>query len=232
MTVLNVCEDVATEIGITVPTVVFGGTDRELVELQTLANKMAKRILRLHEWELLATVSTYTGDGAALSFSLPSDYDRMPKKTQLWSSTLEAPMTKINSFNRWLDLDVRSYDFVFNAWILIGGKVEIKPAMATAVTAKHYYVSNLIVTPTGAPPDTAVFAADSDVFRLSEELLTLGMIWQWKKTKGRPYAEDLADYEELKEKLIVEDKGSKIIIVGQRRIPKGARTAYPQTITA
>jgi len=229
MTILSVCQQVTPVIGLEVPTQVFGGTDREQIELQALANEMAQRIARAHDWELLTTLSTYTGDGVAETFALPSDYDRMPKKAQLWSSSLETPLTHITSTDRWLDLDVRSFDFVINAWIKIGGEIGIKPAMATGVTAKHYYQSNLIVEPVSGPNQTE-FLLDTDAFRLSERLLKLGMIWQWKANKGHPYAEDLANYEEFKEKEISDDKGSRILFIGPRRRPKGTRTAYPQAI--
>ena len=229
MTILSVCQQVATVIGINVPSQVYGGTDREQVELQSLANEMAKRIARAHDWQLLMTVATYAGDDVAETFALPTDYDRMPKKAQLWSSTLSTPLTHIQSADRWLDLDIRAFDFVVNAWIIIGGEMAIKPAMATGVSAKHYYQSNLIVSPASGP-DQVEFVIDTDTFRLSERLLKLGMIWQWKANKGLPYAEDMANFEELKEKQIGADKGSRMLVIGARRRPSGVKTAYPQSI--
>lgn len=231
MTVLSILQDVAPEIGIEVPTVVFGGTDREQIELKTHLNRAAKMIMRAHEWELLNTVATFTGDGSTTAFTLPTGYDRTPEKAQMWSSSLEAPMTHILSADRWLDLDVRSYDFVNQAWIKIGGQFEIKPAMATGVTGKIYYIDNRVFTASGGGSTIATAVNDGDDFRLDDELLKLAVIWRWKKSKSRPYAEDMADYEEELSQRIKEDKGSRMIIVGRRRIPKGARTAYPQTIT-
>ena len=231
MTILAICKDVAPVIGVTVPSVVYSGTARELVELQSLANRIAKRIMRAHEWELLKTVATYTGDASTTEFALPSDYDRMPVDSDMWSSDLQGPMSHITSSAEWLDFTERTSSSVTDSWTKIGGEISIKPAMATSDTAKHYYISNLIVTPTGAPPNIAAFTADDDVFRLNDELLTLGMIWQWKANKGRPYAEDMTNYEMLQSKLIREDKGSNVLVVGRRRIPSGVSLAYPQTIS-
>lgn len=231
MTVLTVLQDVAPEIGIEVPDVVFGGTERNQVELRTHLNRAAIMIMRDHEWQLLHTVATFTGDDAATAFALPTGYDRMPQKAQMWSSSLEAPMTHIMSSDRWLDLDVRSYDFVNQAWILIGDQFEIKPVMATGITGKIYYIDGRVFTANGGGSTIARAVNDGDIFRLDDEVLKLAVIWRWKKAKGRPYAEDMADYNEELNKRIKEDKGSRMIIVGRRRIPKGARTAYPQTIT-
>lgn len=226
MTILTVFTEVAPVIGMEVPTSVYSSTEREHVELGALANTMAKRIMRAHEWELLKTLATYTGNGSTEDFSLPSDYDRMLKKTQLWSSSLSTALTHITDTDEWLGLDVQAFDFVVNAWTIYGGLMHIKPAMATGVTAKHFYVSNLVVSPeTG--DDTAEFTADTDSFRLSEEVLKLGMIWQWKANKGQAYAEDMANYEELLAQRIAEDKGSRILREGAKRIPRDVTIAYP-----
>ena len=231
MTILTVMQAVTPVIGLTVPDSVISSTEREHVELTALANEMAKRIALAHDWQLLSTVETITGDGSTEAHSLPSDYDRMPKRAQVWSSSLETPLSRISSIDRWLGLDVQSYDYVINAWIIYGGQIHIKPALANAVTAKYFYQSNLIITPNGGGSNQTSFTNDGDTFRLDEDLLKLGMIWQWKANKGRPYAEDMANYEDRKERLIERDKGSRIHRMGRVRLPRGVDVAYPQTIS-
>lgn len=229
MTVLSVIADVAKVVGVTVPTQVFASTTREHVELAALANEMAVRIGKAHDWTLLRTLCTYTGDGTTTQFALPSDYLRMLKKTQLWSSAIQTPLTHIVDTDEWLEMQVRSYDYVIGAWTMLGGNIEILPAMANAVTAKWYYVSNLLVAPaTGS--NKALFTLDTDTFRLNERLLTLGMIWQWKANKGAAYAEEMATYEAALEQLISEDKGSRMVRVGRARLPRDVSIAYPQTV--
>lgn len=230
MTILSVIQAVAPVVGVAVPSAVVTSTDREHVELTALANEMAERISKAHEWQLFNTLATYTGDGSMEDFSLPADYDRMLTKAQLWSSSLETPLSAITDRDRWLGLDIQSFDFVVNAWIIYGGQMHIKPAMASGVTAKHWYQSNLIIAPVAGDNKTE-FTADTDVFRLPERLLKLGMIWQWKANKGLAYAEDMETYEVEKEKLIARDKGSRMVRVGSARMPKGVKTAYPQAIT-
>ena len=232
MTALSVVQGVCTKIGLTVPNSVVAETDRESVELTELMQEMAEEIMRAHEWELLKRVSTYTGDGSTEAFDLPSDYERMPTKADLWSSSLETALSHISDSNKWLELDIQSFDFVVNAWIKIGGQINIKPALASGVTAKHYYQSNLVWRNEADDANIAEVAADGDTFRLSERLLKLGMIWRWKANKGRSYAEDMANYENLKEKLINQDKGARMISIGRVRMPFDARIAYPQSITS
>jgi len=231
MTALTVIQKAAVKIGISRPTAVFSETSRTALELQEHMHEAAQDILKTHDWELLKTLQTMTGDGSAESFTLPTDYDRMSKDAKLWHSNLETPLRRILSDDEWLELDVRSYDFVVGVWIKLGGNILIKPAVASADTVKFYYISNLIVTPS-VGDDLTTFAADSDTFRLDERLLKLGLIWRWLAAKGRPYAEEMHDYETHKERLINEDKGFKIVRAGRMRMTKGLRVAYPRPVTA
>lgn len=230
MTVLSVAQDVAPEIGVSVPNLVMASTEREMIELRAVIQETATRIARGHDWQLLTTEATVTGDGSAEAFSLPSDYDRQRTKSQVWSASLETPLTPIADPDTWLGLDIQSFDFVINAWIIYGGQIRIKPALASGVTAKYMYQSNLIIAPDSGA-NKARFKADTDTFRLDEQLLTLGTIWQWKAGKGQPYAEEMADYEELKARLVSRDRGSRSVRVGRVRYPYDVKTAYPQNVS-
>lgn len=231
MTILSVCQEVAKVVGLEEPDVVFSSTTREIVELRSVANEMARRIADVYDWQVLCKIATITGDGSTEDWSLPSDYLRQMKKTNLWSSSLETALSHIESLDRWLELDVQSFDFVINAWTIYGGEIHVKPALASAVTAKYFYVRNTVVTASGGSLKTS-FTADDDTYGLSEDLLKLGIIWRWKEYKGQDYAEAMQDYEELKERLIIADKGSKGIRVGRPRLPSDVKIAYPVSITA
>ena len=146
------------------------------------------------------------------------------------AASLETPLSPIPDIDRWLGLDVQSFDFVVNAWIIFGGQFHIKPALASGVTAKHYYQSNLIVAADDASTKTS-FTVDTDTFRLDERLLKLGIVARWREVKGLPYAEEMDRFEDFKSKLMSSDKGSRIIRVGRARRPRGTNEAYPQSIT-
>jgi|UniRef100_A0A6H1ZB64 hypothetical protein len=229
MTLLSVVQSVAKVVAVDVPDQVASSTDREHVELFALANEMAERIASGHEWQILSRIHTLTGDGTTEDFDLPSDYARMLVKSQVWSSSLETPLSPISDLDKWLGLDVQSFDFVVNAWIIYGGQMHIKPALASAVTAKFFYQSNLIVAPASGS-NKALFTADDDTFRLDERLLTLGMIWQYRAYKGVPYGEDMVNYESYLARLVARDKGSRMLRIGKVRMPSDVTVAYPQAI--
>ena len=230
MTLLTVCQEVSKVIGLDVPTIVASSTEREYIELFAVAHTMADRIIKGHDWQILSRIHTLIGDGATEDFDLPSDYDRMLVKSQVWSSSLQTPLSPITDLDHWLEIDIKSFQFVVNAWTIYGGQMHIKPALDTAITAKFFYQSDLFAASSGGSAQ-ASFVADSDVFRLSEDLLKLGMIWQWRANKGLPYAEDMMNYEQMLGRLVARDKGSKMMRIGKARLPGDVSVAYPQNVS-
>ena len=229
MTILSVAQEVSKTIGLAVPTAVLSSTDREHVELVSIAAEMAERIVSGYDWQYLSKIHTITGNGTTIAFPMPTDYARMLVKSSVWSSSLETPLSPITDLDKWLELDVKTYDFVVNAWAIYGGEMNIRPALAAGVTAKFFYQSNLIVRDEDGSFKPG-FTSDNDVFRVDERLLKLGTIWRWKEAKGQPYAEWMTDFEEAKERLIVKDRGSKMIRVGRIHYPSDISIAYPQSI--
>jgi hypothetical protein len=228
MTVLSVCQDVASVVGLKVPTLVFGSTAREHVELAALANEMAKRIaFDTHDWQMLKSIATINGNGTAEDFALPSDYRRMLKKARLWpSSSPYSSLTHYPDADEWLGISVQAFTPVIGAWTLIGGRIAIKPVVASGATVKYMYLSNAIITGT----DATQFVADDDAFKLDERVLKLGMVWQWRANKGVPYGEDMENYEAALASAIGADKGSNILVIGTQRLSGADRAAYPGVI--
>lgn len=227
MTVLSTIQAVCTKIGLDVPTAVIGSTDREHVELTALANEMAERIAERHEWQKLKKEATFTGDGVIENFDLPSDYDRMLQGGEVWNSRTNNPMDSVDT-NTWLGREVRGYE-VYSAYTFVGNQMQIRPVMATGETARFYYISNQFIT--GAGGDDSTFMADADTFLLPERLLRLGIIWQWRESKGLPYAEDMNTFEEALAREIRTESGAKMLRIGRSDL-RGYKTAYPQIITS
>lgn len=231
MTILSAIQDAATVIGLAVPSTVFGSSEREHVELGALANEMAQRIaFDSHDWSNLKTLKTLTGDGTTTSFALPTDYKQMLKDGHLWpSASPSSPLIHVTDTDEWLAMEIQGVTAVPSRWTIIGTNTIIKPAPANLATVKYYYLTNLIVDP-AAGSNKALFDTDTDVFLLDERLLKLGIIWQWKANKGRPYAEEMATYETALAFRIGLDKGPNKLKIGKQRAPSDARIAYPGTI--
>lgn len=229
MTLLSVAQEVCPFIGLDVPDAVMSSTTREHIELKRVITDMAERIARAYPWQLLSTLKTHTGDGSTEDFNLPDDYDWMPDDNQVWVSSQNCAIRKVPSQDEWLSDIVRSFSPTPPQWIIYGGQIHIKAAMASGVTAKYFYQSNLINDPASGS-NSATFTLDTDTFRLNERLLKLATIFRWKQLKGQPYAEEMNDYEEWKEKLIARDRGATILKAGGARMLRDAALAYPGSV--
>lgn len=230
MTVLSAVQTAAPWIGIAVPSVLFTGTDRTSVEMQAMVNEAAKAICEDVDWQRLLILNTITGNGVLEDWSLPSDYARMPKTEKLWPSDRpNSPLSKVENVTDWLGLIVQNFSAVIGRWIIYGNQLHVKPAIANLATVKHFYVSSKIVLANGdTAPTKTDFTVDNDAFFLGDRILQLAVIWRWKAAKGRPYAEDLVNYNTTRDQLFGNDKGAKgLLRVGGGRVPKGVTVAYP-----
>lgn len=227
MSVVSVCQEAAAFLGISIPAVVVGATDREVIELRATLNEAAAALAEAHPWQTLTTLQSYSGDGSTEAFALPSDYHFMPKDSQLWTTRLDGPMYHVVNPNDWREINERNYEFVRGVWTLIGDEILIKPAPESSETVTFYYQSRSVWD--GAAK-TAEPVADTDTFRLNDRLLKLGIIWNWRQYKGLSYAEDMQTYEHALADAIERDRGARVLKRGPGRVPGGLRTAYPQAI--
>lgn len=230
MAILDVVSRVCLVTGLDVPTQVFASTDREMLEMQRLANEIAERIQDSYNWQELLVMQTETGNGVTETFPLPADYAQMYKTSSMWSSRWTWALNHIPDVDTWLEYQVVPYTFVNGNWIIYGNQLHVLPIMASTETLKYWYVSSSKVLASNASTKE-LFTADDDTFRLSEKLLELGMIWQWRANKGLPYAEDMQNYEKKLSQLMDDNGGSKPIISGHaQRFYRRGIWAFPATV--
>lgn len=227
MSFLSVCQDASLRIGIDRPTAVLGSSTREHLELAQIVREAAERIMDAHDWQTLTRLSTHTGDGSATAFDLPSDFANMSADARVWSSRLRQPFAAF-SRDEWLDYENRNVQFVYGAWVKIGDQINIKPVMASGETAKYYYQSNLVWNDGSSNIATPV--SDDDTFRLSDRLLMLASVWQWKQLKGLAFDQDYMDYERALGHEIDKDRGPRAILFGEDSLPRDVRVSYPWVV--
>lgn len=222
MTVLSACQEAAIELSQTEPTTLFSTTDRFAKELRVQANKSAVAIMKRYDWQALTKRATITGDGSDTTFDLPTDYDRMAAKTNLASSASNIDLVKATDLDQWDYFQNHFSTPTPGYWIVLGGQLQVMPAPGSGVVHSYYYISRNVVS-----GNQAAFTADGDTFVLPERLLTLSIIWRWRASKRLEYAEDMQNFEIAFGEETATDKGSRILVAGQQRMPYNVRTAYP-----
>lgn len=223
-TTLSIVQDAATKLSIKQPDVLFGSTDRTAIELREALIEAADKILYSHDWQILRTIETHVGDGTTTDFSLPSDFLRMPKEAQIWSTKWQHPLHRISAED-WLNIEVLSLGTTTSAWTIYGGDFVYEPALATDEQTKFFYISNKACAGNdGTRKDR--FTADDDTFLLDDRVLELTLVWVWRTQKGLDYAEDMQNAEIALSRAIERDKGARILMQRQRGTLR-AKIAYP-----
>lgn len=225
MTVLEVVQSAATQLGLEIPGQVFSapGSDRTMAEMRVAVNKAASQIAKDYDWSALRAIHTTAGGGS--DFPLPADYDRMTRDADLFGQDWQnCALTRINSMNEWLAIQ---QDVTWHAddgyWTVFGKRIHVLPG-ATGPFSFPYITANKVTAQSsnGKPR----FTADDDAFVLSEHLLELALIWNWRSTHGDDYAEDMANYQTLLAQEIAADRGNGVAVNDGYRGLRGFQRAY------
>jgi hypothetical protein len=78
---------------------------------------------------------------------------------------------------------------------IYGNKLRMTPAPTAVITQSFEYISNSWIYATGATsPTKTKFTVDTDTFIFKDDVMTLGLKYQWKKTKGLDFMTELAEF--------------------------------------
>jgi hypothetical protein len=227
MSLLTLCQDAAVRLTGQRPTSIFGSSEQFALELASIASEASKAMARAHDWQRLTVAWTQGGDGTTTSFAMPGDFDRMPLGVRIYSTRSQTPLAPAAGLDHWNELQnitpVVGYP---GYWILLGGTLQILPALGATETARSYYQSNQIWSGSKTEP-----TADTDEFLLSEDVLKLAVIWRWRALKRLEYAEDLRNFEIAFGEAAGRDRGSKVLTMGRARISSEVAQSWPGTIT-
>ena len=215
MNILQIVQSATLSIDVDRPTALFANTDRTSLEIIDTVNTAALQILDDYDWQRLIRTATVNGDGVLTAFPLPADYSRMVKDASLIGPNWRLyPAQQMQDFNHWLELIDYPVATWEQRWMVFGGNLNIMPIMPLNTPLSYGYISTSIVV--GADPST--FTADTDTFVLDDELLRLGIIWNWKSSKGYDFSSELAQYQQRLEMQRFRDVGSRqTLISGGRR---------------
>lgn len=184
MTLLTICQSLAKNVGMSVPTSVISNAAREWVEAADFANHAGEELARRVDWGQLNTSATLTGDGTNKVHDLGTDFSRLVQGVAVvGSGGYVRPLTRME----WNTLTpVQGTPRYF---LLEGNEMTLWPYLATAATVTISYQTKAWCSA------GQEFVADTDTALIDEDLLTKCLIVRWRRQKGMDYADFEAEYE-------------------------------------
>jgi len=198
MSLLDICQDAAEEVGFDAPATIIGNNDPTAVRILRLAHRTGA-ILAKKPWELLIKEYTFSTSAGEPQYDLPDDYRSLVPGT-IFNQTTDQPVYKISP-RQW------SYEKSGNTGAYedrfrllgddegphIGKRITIHPTPTAVETIYYQYYSKNWLTSAGA--EASAFASDNDEVIFDEDMFTMGVIWRLLKTLGQPYLEEKTEFD-------------------------------------
>jgi hypothetical protein len=215
-TLLEIVQDASEDIGVGAPGTVINNDDETAIQMLRLVKRESRNLSFAHPWSQLTFEHTISANGTSSSYALPSDFAHIIPET-VWDRTGIRPLVGPLSPKDWQKIQSGAVVSTgFNSrWRIWQSLFFIYPRTQSGNTlAFEYKTDKIVLTSAGASAGTSkvVWNADTDVARfLDGELLTLGVIWRFKKAKGLPYADEIMEYITRRDLDIAKDGGSRIL---------------------
>lgn len=161
-------------------TATFADTSFEVQQVVSEINEAGRDIITRGEFSALYVDEAIP---AGSSHSLPSDWQEMGETGSIVMGDVLRPITMPE---QWAFLSANAS--TQNYYMVRGTTVYFKPDLTA--TATMTYVSKNWVE--GGKDE---FTQDADMALIPERLLALGAIWRWRRLKGLPYDDQLAEFE-------------------------------------
>lgn len=198
MTLLAVIQTACNEIGIDPPSSVIGNANSQIKQLLALANREGNNLSsrNYNGWNILtreATFTTVATESQGSVETIAPGYRYIINQT-IWNRTQRRPVYGPISPQNWQMLQSSPVTGPYDQFRIRGGNILFDPIPSAGETCAFEYVTSNWCESSGGTGQDA-WADDTDVGRLDEDLMTLGIIWRWQAAKKLQYAENYAEYE-------------------------------------
>ncbi len=199
MSLLTIIQDACLDLNIAKPSSVVGDTDAQVTQLLQIAQREGRDLATRHLWSALVKENSWTITLAANQGALngtvvtASDFDSFIPET-MWNRTTTLPILESTNQTEWQAVQAYGITGPYQRYDVREGDLYIDPVPTSADSAYFAYKSKFWCESSAGAGQTA-WAADTDVGLLDEELMTLGIIWRWRKRKSLEYSEDFNTYE-------------------------------------
>lgn len=221
MSVLTLINDVTRLLFSESTTSVLTSEDTNVIKLSSLLLIEGDELSKSHGWRKLKQRDSIAGDGVSSNFAIPEDFTRFAPGEVMWEVGGVWQTLKHVSDEEMLALQSDSVSILRPVWRFYGDDIQFYPTLPAGQVLNYEYRSEYWVTDssgtTGKPRPTA----DSDLFRLPENLLKLGLIWRFRQDRGLNYDEDFRSYQNALSRYTFNDAPHSKIRIGRKVINDG-----------
>lgn len=207
---LSIVQSVSLRVLSQKPTVAAGSSDPKILQLVELLNNEGQELNARYPWQVNRNEATFTtvateSQGSILTIA-GADFSHFANET-MWNRSQRRPVFGPKSPAEWQNLKAR---FTTGPWIqytLRGNQILFLPIPAAGQSVFFEWSSKYWCTDlTGVIGQTDMLV-DTDIPKLSDRLLKLGLEWRFKKENHLEYEEDFNAYEAAVNDAITRDGG-------------------------
>lgn len=222
MSLLTLMNEAQAMLNLPVTSTIYTNTGEAQKQLLRIANQEGRALARSHPWQVLVTERTFTtvATEQQTGETLPADLGWIIDETLYNRTTTERVYGPLSS-SQYQQQKALGTSLTWFQYRLRANSFYFLPAPTAGQTVAYEYVSKYWCESSGGT-DQEKWAADTDVGRLDEYLMTLGIVWRWNKSKGHAYEEDYNEYERQKLLAIARDgTRQKLNVTGPRKLGFG-----------
>lgn len=217
MNLLAIAQEAADRIGLARPSVIVGSLDPQIRQLLSLSSEDGRDLARRHDWQAMQLERTFTATATEVqSGAFPAGFDRVIPET-FWNRTRTRRVVGPLTPQRWQAMQSGLINVLpWDAWRQRGSELLITPAPIAGDQMAFDYVTKFWCSGAGeTSPTQLAWANDTDIPYVDDELMIIGLVWRFKKSRGLDYGEDFSAYETRLASLAGTDAGMAPLNMGQ-----------------
>jgi hypothetical protein len=184
ITLNTAVSDVMGELGLLAPQDVTASTDKNVIQMRFLANRVGLQLINEASWQILDKDWTITTDGVTLDYPLPEDFDHFYQDAS-WNTTNRLPAIGSLTAQEWAQIQARNLGGTTFAclYIIRNDVLTFFSVGDTPQTIVLPYVSRgWVRAATGALKDN--LDANDDAILFDPTVFRAGLKLAWQMEKG------------------------------------------------
>lgn len=212
MSLLSMLEDASDELGIPRPTSVIGNAEDSARLLLALANREGKSLCQRYPWQECRREATHTTLAAELQGTLEAiapgfNWDLLDT---FWNRTQQVPIGGALTPNEWQLFKSSVTTGPYSDFYIRQKNLYMIPAPVAGETIAFEFASRYWCQSSGGAAQER-WVADTDTGILPEDIMTIGVVWRYKKAKELDYAEEFREYEMQVNNRMARSGGARIL---------------------